>query len=149
MYFIFKIINFVFRPVLHRGSRYNCRVFIWNGQILLIRPKMYMADEGNYRESRWFNCWSRPGEIDEHPLPAFMHEFQKAVPFGDAVLDFADTSIAAEICEELFAPMSPHLSLALAGNVEIFLNGSASHHEIGKLRRRFNLILGATAKVKS
>lgn len=106
-----------------------------------------MADEGNYRESRWFNCWSRPGEIDEHPLPAFMHDFQKTAPFGDAVLDFADTSIAAEICEELFAPMSPHLSLALAGNVEIFLNGSASHHEIGKLKRRFNLILGATAKV--
>ena len=107
-----------------------------------------MADEGNYRESRWFNCWSRPGEIDEHHLPAFMHEFQKTAPFGDAVLNFADTSIAAEICEELFAPMSPHLSLALAGNVEIFLNGSASHHEIGKLRRRFNLILGATARVK-
>lgn len=107
-----------------------------------------MADEGNYRESRWFNCWSRPGEIDEHHLPAFMHEFQKTAPFGDAVLNFADTSIAAEICEELFAPMSPHLSLALAGNVEIFLNGSASHHEIGKLKRRFNLILGATAKVK-
>ena len=106
-----------------------------------------MADEGNYRESRWFNCWSRPGEIDEHPLPAFMHSFQKTAPFGDAVLDFSDTSIAAEICEELFAPMSPHLSLALAGNVEIFMNGSASHHEIGKLRRRFNLILGATAKV--
>lgn len=106
-----------------------------------------MADEGNYRESRWFNCWQRPGEIDDFPLPAFMQDLQKSAPFGDAVLDFADTTIAAEICEELFAPMSPHLSLALAGNVEIFLNGSASHHEIGKLRRRFNLILGATAKV--
>ena len=106
-----------------------------------------MADEGNYRESRWFKCWTRPGEIDTHPLPPFMHKFQRTAPFGDAVLDFADTNIAAEICEELFAPMSPHLSLALAGNVEIFLNGSASHHEIGKLSRRFNLILGATAKV--
>lgn len=138
---------FLYRPVLHRGSRYNCRVFIWNGRILLIRPKMFMADEGNYRESRWFNCWTRPGELDSHPLPGFMHHLQKTAPFGDAVLDFADTTIAAEICEELFSPMSPHLSLALAGNVEIFLNGSASHHEIGKLRRRFNLILGATAKV--
>jgi NAD+ synthase (glutamine-hydrolysing) len=108
---------------------------------------MFMADEGNYRESRWFNCWTRPGEIDDHPLPAFMHDLQRTVPFGDAVLDFADTTVAVEICEELFVPMSPHLSLALAGNVEIFLNGSASHHEIGKLKRRFNLILGATAKV--
>lgn len=108
---------------------------------------MYMADEGNYRESRWFNCWSRPGHTEPHPLPSFMHDIQREAPFGDAVLDFDDTSVAAEICEELFAPLSPHLSLALAGNVEIFLNGSASHHELGKLRRRFNLILGATSKV--
>lgn len=106
-----------------------------------------MADEGNYRESRWFNCWSRPGHCEPHPLPSFMHDIQREAPFGDAVLDFDDTSVAAEICEELFAPLSPHLSLALAGNVEIFLNGSASHHELGKLRRRFNLILGATSKV--
>lgn len=138
---------FVNRPVLHRGSRYNCRVFLWNGRILLIRPKMYMADEGNYCESRWFNCWERAGHFEEHPLPFFMHGVQRTAPFGDAILDCDDTSIAAEICEELFAPMSPHLSLALAGNVEIFVNGSASHHELGKLRRRFNLILGATSKV--
>lgn len=106
-----------------------------------------MADEGNYRESRWFNCWQRRGHVESHPLPPFMHDIQREAPFGDAVLDFDDTTVAAEICEELFAPMSPHLSLALAGNVEIFLNGSASHHELGKLRRRFNLILGATSKV--
>lgn len=114
----------------------------------MIRPKQYMADEGNYRESRWFNCWNKPGQVEEYALHPILHGLQQSVPFGDAVLDFADTTIAAEICEELFAPFSPHLSLALAGSVEIFLNGSASHHEIGKLRRRFNLILGATAKVK-
>ena len=31
---------------------YNCRVFILDGQVLLIRPKMAMANDGNYRESR-------------------------------------------------------------------------------------------------
>jgi NAD+ synthase (glutamine-hydrolysing) len=108
---------------------------------------MYMADEGNYRESRWFNCWTRAGQVEEHPLPGFLHRLQRSAPFGDAVLQFEDTNVAAEICEELFAPMSPHLALAIAGNVEIFLNGSASHHELGKLKRRFDLILGATAKV--
>lgn len=109
---------------------------------------MYMADEGNYRESRWFNCWNKPGQTEEFALHPILHSMQKTVLFGDAVLDFADTTVAAEICEELFSPFSPHLGLSLAGNVEIFLNGSASHHEIGKLKRRFHLILGATAKVK-
>lgn len=44
-------------PVLHRGVRYNCRVFCLNGKILLIRPKLFLADDGNYRESRWFTAW--------------------------------------------------------------------------------------------
>lgn len=134
-------------PIIHRNSRYNCRVFLWNGQILLIRPKMHMADDGNYRESRWFNPWIRAGHTEEHALPPFMHHVQRYAPFGDAVLEFEDTKVAAEICEELFAPMSPHLPLAISGNVEIFLNGSASHHELNKLARRFELILGATSKV--
>lgn len=38
-------------PVIHRGVRYNCRVFVLNGQLLLIRPKMSMADDGNYRSA--------------------------------------------------------------------------------------------------
>lgn len=38
-------------PVIHRGVRYNCRVFALNGQLLLIRPKMSMADDGNYRSA--------------------------------------------------------------------------------------------------
>ena len=131
----------------HQGSRYNCRVFIWNGKILLIRPKIYLADGGNYRESRWFNSWSQPGQINDHQLPTVMQEIQRSAPFGDAILAFEDTRIGSEICEELFAPMSPHLGLALMGNVEIILNGSASHHELGKLGKRFSLILGATSKV--
>lgn len=28
-------------------------------RILLIRPKMALANEGNYRELRWFTPWSR------------------------------------------------------------------------------------------
>lgn len=39
-------------PVLHQGVRYNCRVFCLNRKIVLIRPKLFMADDGNYREGR-------------------------------------------------------------------------------------------------
>lgn len=37
-------------PWIHETSRYNCRVFIQHGKILLIRPKLYLAMDGNYRE---------------------------------------------------------------------------------------------------
>lgn len=39
-------------PVLHKNVRYNCRVFVLNSKILLIRPKLCLANDGNYREVR-------------------------------------------------------------------------------------------------
>jgi len=32
---------------------YNCRVFLLDGRLLLIRPKLHLANDGNYREPRW------------------------------------------------------------------------------------------------
>lgn len=29
-----------------------------NGFIVLIRPKKDLANDGNYREARWFTAWS-------------------------------------------------------------------------------------------
>ena len=48
-----------FRPVLHKAVRYNCRVIIYNTQIVLIRPKLYLAMDYNYREGRWFTAWTK------------------------------------------------------------------------------------------
>jgi len=36
------------RPVIHKNTSYNCRVVIHDGKIVLIRPKMWMANDGNY-----------------------------------------------------------------------------------------------------
>uniref|UniRef100_A0A8C7YEP3 Glutamine-dependent NAD(+) synthetase n=1 Tax=Oryzias sinensis TaxID=183150 RepID=A0A8C7YEP3_9TELE len=47
-------------PVMHHNVRYNCRVLFLNRKILLIRPKMLMANSGVYREMRWFSPWNRP-----------------------------------------------------------------------------------------
>jgi NAD+ synthase (glutamine-hydrolysing) len=53
-------------PVIHRGVRYNCRVFVLNGKVLHIRPKMHLAQDGNYREGRYFTTWKRTGEYEEY-----------------------------------------------------------------------------------
>ena len=37
-----------------RGVRYNCRVFLLNRKIIYIRPKLSMADDGNYRYAAGF-----------------------------------------------------------------------------------------------
>ena len=134
-------------PVMHKNVRYNCRVIALNRKILLIRPKLVLASDRNYREPRWFVPWQRHGELEAHYLPRMIREItgQATVPFGDAAIATRDTALAPETCEELFAPNSPHIYLGLDG-VEIFANGSGSHHELRKLNQRVDLIRSGTSK---
>ena len=134
-------------PVMHKNVRYNCRIFALNGKILLIRPKLILAADGNYRETRWFAAWQHPRQVEEYHLPRMLREItgQETVPLGDAAIATRDTALAAETCEELFAPSSPHIYLGLNG-IEIIANGSGSHHELRKLNTRVDLIRNATSK---
>ncbi|MFT5194827.1 MAG: NAD+ synthase (glutamine-hydrolyzing) [Candidatus Promineifilaceae bacterium] len=134
-------------PIMHKDIRYNCRVFVLDGKILLVRPKMVLAMDGNYRERRWFTPWRQKRQLETLTLPHLIHQItgQKTAPIGDGVLGFNDTVLAAETCEELFAPDSPNIYLGLDG-VEIIANGSGSHHELRKLHQRIDLIQTATSK---
>lgn len=134
-------------PVEQDGVRYNCQVFCLNKKILLIRPKLCLANDGNYRELRWFSSWKHHRQLVQYNLPDNIADAisQKTVPFGDGYLSFLDVKIAAETCEELFTPDSPHIGLALSG-IEVFTNGSGSHHQLRKLNTRLELIQSATCK---
>ncbi|KAG0342989.1 glutamine-dependent NAD(+) synthetase [Podila humilis] len=134
-------------PVMHKNVKYNCRVIILNGKILLIRPKMFMANDGNYRELRWFTPWGKHRVTEDHYLPRMIQKItgQTTVPIGDAVISTHDSCIGVEMCEELFTPNSPHIGLSLDG-VEIITNSSGSHHELRKLHTRVELIKEATLK---
>uniref|UniRef100_A0A9J7XG46 Glutamine-dependent NAD(+) synthetase n=2 Tax=Cyprinus carpio TaxID=7962 RepID=A0A9J7XG46_CYPCA len=134
-------------PVMHHNVRYNCRVIFLNKKILLIRPKMLLANYGNNREFRWFSPWSRPRHVEEYFLPRMIQDVtgQTTVPFGDGVLSTKDTCLGSEICAELWNPRSPHVDMGLDG-IEIFTNSSASYHELRKADHRVNLVKSATTK---
>lgn len=134
-------------PVTHRSCRYNCRIIIFNKKVLLIRPKLWLANDGNYREMRYFTPWSRPRYYEQHYLPRIITKItgQGTVPFGDAVISTPDTCFGAETCEELFTPNSPHIFMGLDG-VEIITNSSGSHHQLRKLNLRVEAIREATKK---
>ncbi|EIN09648.1 glutamine-dependent NAD(+) synthetase with GAT domain-containing protein [Punctularia strigosozonata HHB-11173 SS5] len=135
-------------PVVHKNVIYNCRVIIHDRRILLIRPKMWLANDGNYRELRYFTPWQKHRQTEDHYLPRMLQKVtgQIKVPFGDAVVSTTDTCIGVELCEELFTPASPHILMGLDG-VEIFTNSSGSHHELRKLHTRVELIKEATQKL--
>ena len=119
-----------------------------NKTILLIRPKLSLAQDGNYREMRYFTPWKGVRVVEEHiHLPHVIQKLtgQQKCPIGDAVISTVDTCLGAETCEEMFTPQSPHISLSLDG-IEILTNSSGSHHELRKLDTRIELIKSATQK---
>ncbi|GLT44498.1 hypothetical protein SLA2020_183900 [Shorea laevis] len=132
-------------PVIKGSERYNCQVLCFNRKIVMIRPKMWLANDGNYRELRWFTAWKQKDQLVDFQLPHEISEAlsQKSVPFGYGYIQFLDTAVAAEICEELFTPSPPHAELALNG-VEVFMNASGSHHQLRKLDLRLRAFIGAT-----
>lgn len=46
-------------PIIKGSERYNCQVLCMNRKIIMIRPKMWLANDGNYRELRWFTAWKQ------------------------------------------------------------------------------------------
>lgn len=55
-------------PIYFNNALYNCRVLCLNKKIILVRPKIHLADHGNYREPRYFNSWKSEG-IEKLELP--------------------------------------------------------------------------------
>lgn len=57
---------------MHKNVTYNCRILLYNRAILLIRPKMWLANDGNYRELRWFSPWVKEKQTEEFWLPSIV-----------------------------------------------------------------------------
>lgn len=80
-------------PVIMGSERYNCQVLCLNRQIIMIRPKMWLANDGNYRELRWFTAWKHNDQLVNFHLPNEVSKAinQDSVPFGYAFIQFLDT----------------------------------------------------------
>jgi len=130
-------------PVIHNDVRYNTNMFIYNGKIFLIRPKMLLADDGNYREARWFTPWPID-KFEEFTYKDGDGNYQKT-PIGVGIINCHGVLIAAELCEELWVPNSINSDFYLNG-VDIVLNASGSHFETGKLEKRTKMIIEATRR---
>ncbi|KAG7355090.1 NAD+ synthetase [Nitzschia inconspicua] len=143
-------------PLLHKGCRYNCRILCFNHQILAIRPKNALADDGNYREPRYFTAFKGGSKPDSFSIPSWVLDELSSkgcenhpphVPFGNVFLQtFDGVQVGCESCEELWTPKSPHIDMSLQSGVEIIGNGSGSHHNLRKLENRLELMMSATRK---
>jgi NAD+ synthase (glutamine-hydrolysing) len=125
-------------PLRRSGRLYNTAVILHRGRILGVVPKTYLPNYREFYERRHFT--SGAGVRDAEIAAA-----GQTAPFGVDLLFRSIGSVAltfhVEICEDLWTPIPPSSTAALAG-AEVLINLSASNITIGKAETRRLLCAG-------
>ncbi len=132
-------------PVEVNGKMFNCAAVLQSGHLLGVVPKSYLPGYKEYYEPRWFT----PGDHRDQDEVVLGGE---TVPFGTDLLfrsgEYAAFTLGIEICEDLWAPIPPSSSAALAGGT-VIANPSASNALVGKQEYRSELVRQQSARTLS
>ncbi len=135
---------FVGLPIEREGKLYNVAAVVNDGEVLAFIPKAYIPAYGEFYETRHF----QPG--NKEAVPYYFDG--EPVPFGTNILLEAEEMegllVGCEICEDLWVPVSPGVSHALAG-ATVLVNLSASDETVGKDVYREMLVKSASARLLS
>jgi len=117
----------------------NCAALISGGEIRGLVSKTYLPDYGGFNESRWFSTAEEPVSVKL---------LGKNYSVGtDKLFQIGDATVAVEICEDFFAPISPSGFHALNG-AEVIVNPAASPEQVGKKTSRRDQIKAYSEKIK-
>ncbi len=133
---------FVGLPWEMNNKLYNVAAAVSRGHLLGLVPKHFLPNYAEFYEQRHFT----PGQS-----PVQWTEFAgRPVPFGMNLLfccwEMEGLTVAAEICEDLWAPDPPGTWHALAG-ANVIINLSASDETTGKSVYREELVKGQSARL--
>lgn len=125
----------------HLGNLYNCAVVLHKGKILAVIPKSYLPEYDEFFESRYFT--SGLNKIADSIMLLGREIF--FTPFVILRHVSSDLRLACEICEDLWAQLSPSVFHSLAG-ANVVANLSASNDYLGKTLNRKQLIVSHSDK---
>lgn len=122
-------------PLRHRNRLYNCAVVIHRGELLGVVPKSYLPTYREFYERRWYA--SGDDQVGEDIRIGALE-----APFGPDLLfealDVPGLVVHAEVCEDVWVPIPPSASAALAG-ATVLLNLSGSPITIARAEDRKDL----------
>ena len=123
---------------------YNCAALIYKGKILGVLPKTFLPNYNEFYEKRWFT--------PAPPQTTYIDLLGQRVPFGTKQLFKAKGQehivLGCEICEDVWAPVPPSCSHALAG-ATVILNLSAGNEITGKAAYCLSLVQNQSARLIS
>lgn len=134
---------FVGLPFEHLGKLYNVAAAMNRGKLLGLVPKTFLPNYGEFYEKRHFTRGM------EQAVPVCL-DGQHDTFMGSHMIfeckEYPVLRVAAEICEDLWAPAPPSISHALAG-ANLIVNLSASDETTGKDSYRRDLVRGQSARL--
>lgn len=139
-----KALVFVGAPISAGGKLYNCAVAMQDGAVLGVVPKTFLPNYGEFYEKRYF---ASGADSDWQYLTVAGQDY---VCFDRNRVFRAENcpyfSVSAEICEDLWSPLSPSAAHAQAG-ANIIVNLSCSDETVGKAEYRRNLVKMQSGKL--
>lgn len=133
---------FVGVPLSVEGELYNVAAALNRGKILGLTTKTFLPNYGEFYEMRQFRQGPETAReilFDNSKIP-----FGPQLLFVSSVMD--SLVVSAEICEDVWSPVSPSIGAALEG-ATLIVNCSASDETVGKDSYRRSLIEGQSARL--
>src|SRR6266704_5490980 len=138
-----NLITVVGMPLRVDQLLFNCAVVLFRGKVLGIVPKTFLSNYREFYEYRHF----APASAARSSAVDLLG--QEQIPFGQHLLFQSvaqpEFTFFVEICEDLWVPISPSSSAALAG-ATVILNLSASNITIAKDEYRHSLVANQSAR---
>ena len=129
-------------PVRCTGKLYNCAAVVCNGELLGLVPKLHLPNYGEFYEKRHFIS----GMAEPECIELAGQETLIGTNLLFACKQMPAFVLAAEVCEDLWAPIPPSCAHALAG-ATVVANLSASDETVGKSAYRRALVCGQSARL--
>ena len=121
------IISIIGLPIVVGDLLLNCAMVVQQGQILGIIPKTYLPDYSEFYEKRWF---ASSQDLKSTTI-RYAGQTVMVTPDPQIFSTVDGVQFGVEICEDVWAPVPPSNTLALAG-ADLIFNLSASDALIGK-----------------
>lgn len=120
---------------------FNAAYIIHKGVICGINIKSFIPNYNEFYEKRWFSYAGDLVSCETISKEVADCEESYTIPVGNNIIYNLDGRliIGAEICEDMWAPISPSTWMTVSG-AELILNLSASNDTIGKRRFRHDLV---------
>ena len=136
-------------PIRSGARLYNCAVVLHRGEVLGVVPKVNLPNYREFYEKRWFASGddARGTMLPRPHWPGADEDGD--IPFGPDLIfraaDLPDLTVHVEVCEDMWVPIPPSASAALAG-AHVLLNLSASPITVARAEDRHLLARSASSR---